>query len=330
MYITNFDEDIIDIILNVFKSYNVKFFDPDDQDIKVDSWMKKFTKVHAAESRKRLLFYQFANFTERLIKHRKWKVRLSSKIELINDQSLKRKINFFIGEATSGRDLVGFQSKDILRPYKEDLMLARMGIDHVHLSTEREDHSIFFKRSDFLLMLHISHGTIYLLDVVPHSDNFLLINSREKSNLAFYRQDVFRTLIREFPENNPGMRLGGILPPKSSDVLRDDEYKAVVNSGVNSMFSVDNFVYAGGNGTSTAKTSIRNKMTTDSFMKMFYIWEEYIKTNYEDIFLESDFTLDVVRPRRFKVFVGADGFQVGLEGLAGYVHPLIESVYFKR
>ena len=235
----------------------------------------------------------------------------------------ENKLNFFINKAESGQDIFGFQSKKCLDAYTEDNLLHCWEIHHVHLSTKKDKEGIFYERSDWLLMLHQREDTLYLIDVVPHNDKHIDPHTNKKKNLTFVKQEVFRTLVKNFPHTMENWKIKGITN-KFPKEMTDFEISNLRNNGVNTTVVVKGHEYFGGHGIAPNSSSIKSTRLTDKKLIMLSKWTEEIKKNHVAILNKLK-----IRFANFRIVVGNKGLIVFEQTSNTYLNNFSEDEYLK-
>ena len=81
----------------------------------------------------------------------------------------EKKLQYLEECITKGKNLLPFMTKSVTDLRREDMLLYDWGIYHLHISNEKEDNSVFMKRSNYLLMVYLREKDIYFLDIVSHT-----------------------------------------------------------------------------------------------------------------------------------------------------------------
>jgi hypothetical protein len=328
MYIADFKHDLVQIILAMFKHYEVKYFDPDEPPVFMDKRCQKFVNIFGKYPRDRILLRQYLNFKEKFLHPYPWKIEISSKLTGYESRVYGDKLQFFIERAKSGKELHGFLSKGSAVAYDEDGLLNCWSLHHAHLSDQLEDEGKFYKRSDYLLMLHQTKDTLCLVDVVPHTDKAKEPSTGKMVNLAFARSGLIETLIREFSEVAKNWKLEGVLG--ISEKIDDFGHQSLRHSGIQTMIEVDGVVYAPGHGITTASTGVKITMHSDQLMRMLSAWEDYLREHHEQIILSTGLWPDVLRPALLRLHLTSHGFLVYELRSKNYLWELSQQRYFRK
>ena len=129
-----------------------------------------------------------------------------------------------------------------------DLLLNEYEIHHLHLETEKEEDG-FVKRSDDLLFAIFRNDCAFLIDIRPHDEEAL-----------WARRELFRTILRNWPQYNLLFEMKGILGPpefKIDDIEDAKRHVQMRNVGLMSSVTIDGKTYIGAGCLSSAGTSVR-------------------------------------------------------------------------
>lgn len=308
MFIINFENDFIDIILKNFQYLGVDYWDPLFPKESGDRAYKRYVKIHQRDNRLGALLRQFINLGIKFLPTRNWNVRISSALKNYKKMPYADELDFFIKQASSGQEIIGFQSKRSLCTYDEDALLNCWSIHHVHLSQDLEENGVFYKRSDWLLMLHQTKDTLYLIDVLPHKDFEEDPRINANVNLSFSRKKVFEQLVRDFPETMEKWRLKGVRPSKQD--VNDFDIRSLRKNGIQLSVEVDGKVYLGGYGIATSSSGMQATMEADNYNRMLRSWKSEIESSWKLIFERIGLKPNVIEPALFRLIRNERGLVV--------------------
>lgn len=143
-----------------------------------------------------------------------------------------------------------------------DQLLAEWGIHHLHLS-DQIDGDGFVKRTDDVLFAIFKDDAAYLIGIYGHpgTDNWA-------------RQDIFATLVRNWPDRGLVAELKGVIG--LSQQYDDDDRAKLRKAGLSGPVEVDGKVYSPGAslGQTTAGTPIEATMGMQRLMWALREWEK--------------------------------------------------------
>ena len=151
----------------------------------------------------------------------------------------------------SGKSLLPYMSKQVVRPSKNDGLLNDWNIHHFHLNEDVEKDTIFIKRSDWLLLAFVDQEAIYCINIYPH----------RKSNLWTHIEMV-KIIHNNWPELIEKNKLNDIalrekLDDKSYSKIRKSNAITLVELGENQFYGMI------GGGYSSDGSSIEAVTTSD-------------------------------------------------------------------
>lgn len=157
-----------------------------------------------------------------------------------------------------GRDINPLQGKGLIRhdvtgkrrSVRTDLLWADWNIHHLHISRLPQQSNVYFAgRSDFLLLTVFFADCALFIDVRSHNTN----PDRNGDPLLFAREDLVRTLGRNWPEVLEPYELKGVIP--SPKPFSDADRKKLRESGLSVPLTIDGKVIVGpGHGVTSAST----------------------------------------------------------------------------
>jgi hypothetical protein len=328
MYLVSFEEDLLSLIIQTFQGLDVDYWDPQQNIVTNNKPLKKYIQVHQNTGRLRVLLRQYVNLGMKFLPAQNWKIKKSSKLKDTQGKPYRDELDFFIEQAISGNEIKGFQSKKSLCAYDEDALLNCWSIHHVHLSKELESNGEFYKRSDWLLMLHQTRDTLYLIDVIPHKDFDEDPITLNKVNLSFSRKKIFEILVRDFPYTMEKWRLNGVLGVKNK--LSDFEIRSARKSGLMVSVTVDGEVYTGGFGIASSTSGMQSTIQASNYNRMIYDWNKHIDDNWKTILKDLNIQPDVVKPAIFRLTQNEKGFVVLEQRSNTFIRSFSEHLYFRR
>lgn len=218
--------------------------------------------------------HTYFNLKHRVIYPQKRTVELSKELQQKNISANHQKVIDEIKTLSeSGQSIVAYQSRKIVLNAKyDDALLNDWGIHHLHLSSSPYPKDTSFRdRTDSLLYCHATDTKLLLIDLLDHK--------------SFSEPELFKVFAANWPEITNRFKLNGILPPsKEEDHFNKKTVQIARKSGLMSMVTIGDSVYASpGGGYSSARTSMKVRMETDSFMRYISDLESYVTNNPEDI-----------------------------------------------
>lgn len=114
-------------------------------------------------------------------------------------EEYKVALNKIVSAIESGKNLLPYMSKQVIRPSKNDGLLNDWNIHHFHLNDELEKNRMFVQRSDWLLLAFVIDEAVYFLNVFSH----------KKPNL-WTHIELIRIIDNNWPDLIAKNRLEGV------------------------------------------------------------------------------------------------------------------------
>lgn len=206
---------------------------------------------------------------KKLISVRPRKVHYSK--EFTCPDECKGALDKIVSAIISGKNLLPYMSKQVIRPSKNDGLLNDWNIHHFHLNEESEKDTIFIKRSDWLLLAFVNEEAVYCLNVYPH----------KKPNLWSHIK-LIEIIHNNWPELIEKNKLEGVvglnekLDDKSYSKIRKANMSTLVELGENKVFGLI------GGGYASDGSSVEAVMTTDYWHNYIRKIELYIRDEYQN------------------------------------------------
>jgi len=171
----------------------------------------------------------------------------------------------------SGKNLLPYMSKQVIRPSKNDGLLNDWNIHHFHLNDELEKNRMFVQRSDWLLLAFVSDEAVYFLNVFSHI----------KPNL-WTHIELIRIIDNNWPDLIEKYRLQGIT--RLAEKLDDEKYAILRNANLSSFVELEENKVFGliGGGYASDGSSIEAVRTSDDWYNYIREIELYIRDDYQN------------------------------------------------
>lgn len=175
-----------------------------------------------------------------------------------------------IADIESGKNLLPYMSKQVIKPKKNDGLLNDWNIHHFHLNIEYEENTIFIKRSDWLLLAFVNEEAVYCINVYPHKKPYLWSHIK-----------LIEIIYNNWPDLIEKNRLRGVSAlsekkdDKSYSMLRKANATTFIELGENNVYGLI------GGGYSSDGSSIEAVMTSDYWYNYIRKIEIYILDEYQ-------------------------------------------------
>lgn len=205
---------------------------------------------------------------KKLIPVRPRKVHFSEEFSCPSE--CKSALNELISAIESGKNLLPYMSKQVIKPTKNDGLLNDWGIHHFHLNKDVEKDSIFIQRSDWLLLAFVNEEAVYFLNVYPHKKPYLWSHIK-----------LVEIIYNNWPSLIEKNRLEGVVG--LTEKLDDESYSKLRKANVSTFVELgENQVYALiGGGYASDGSSTEAVRTSDYWYNYIRRIELYIRDEYK-------------------------------------------------
>jgi len=236
----------------------------------------KFTLELAVKTPAELLII-FWNWQSRLVSaepRRVYQAKPLLQRALATDTACQSALRAIISKLEDGIDVTPHLSRSIRHgfiPHKPsrkwrrpdlDLMLNDWGIHHLHLSMTLEEDG-FTTRTGPLLFAMFRPGAAYLIDIIEHG--------------GWTRDEVFKTVVDEWPDHGLFWELKGVTPPK--EPLTEQQRKNLRNNRYSSYFCFGDKTYMPAGGLMTNGVSMRTTMRVQQFFRKLKFFTKQIEAD---------------------------------------------------
>ena len=211
----------------------------------------------------------FHKAMKKLISVRPRKVHYSK--EFTCPDECKGALNKIVSAIKSGKNLLPYMSKQVIRPSKNDGLLNDWNIHHFHLNEKSEKDTIFIKRSDWLLLAFVNEEAVYCLNVYSHKKPYLWSHIK-----------LIEIIHNNWPELIEKNRINGMTG--MAEKLDDKSYSKIRKANAITMLELgENQVYAMiGGGYSSDGSSTEAVTTSDYWYNYIRKIELYIRDEYKN------------------------------------------------
>lgn len=159
----------------------------------------------------------------------------------------------------SGKNLLPYMSKQVIRPSKNDGLLNDWNIHHFHLNEDFEKDTIFIKRSDWLLLAFVSDDAVYCINIYPHKKPYLWTHIK-----------LIEIIHNNWPELIEKNRINGMIG--LAEKFNDRSYSEIRKANAITMLELgENQVYAMIGGGYSSDGSSTEAVTASDY------WHNYIR-----------------------------------------------------
>lgn len=212
---------------------------------------------------------EFFNIKKMLIPAIPQQVKYSK--EFVCPKGYEKALAEFVQKIENGQSLRPFQSSRVKKSTNKDLLLSDWNIHHFHLT--RQFHSDgFAKRSQFQIFAFITDDTAYLIQIYPHSRQYL-----------YCLQEMIRIIHDNWSELIEKNKLKGIV--SLSEHITDAKYDILRKAHVSTMVDLGNGNIYGliGGGYATDGTALEAVRNADYWHNRMVLCEKNIIANIVSI-----------------------------------------------
>jgi len=187
-------------------------------------------KIGIEPSGTRDIVYEFFNTMKRIIAIRPRKVLKSN--EFLCPEEYKRALEEFENNVKNGTNLNRYLSDQIKQPERSDDLLNDWNIFHFHLTKRFRDDG-FARRSDYQIFAWVTDECIYMIQVYPHSSEYL-----------YCKKEMIEILENNWPELLEHSKMMGIegLETRLNDAeysqLREAHITTLVQTGEQKIYGL--------------------------------------------------------------------------------------------